>query len=605
MFTYQPPLKDIQFVLSDLLNATEVLNQIPAFAEIDDGLMLQVVEEAGRFASEVLFPLNAVGDREGAQYAEGKVKTPTGFAAAYRQFCEAGWPALACDPEYGGQGLPNTLNSVLYEMLSATNHAWTMFPGLLHGAYACLHRHASVELKTRYLPKIISGEWLATMCLTEANAGSDLGLLRTKAVPQPDGSYLISGNKIFISGGEQDMTDNIVHLVLARLPDAPAGSKGISLFLVPKFLPQDEALGERNAVQCTGIEHKMGIHGSPTCSMQFDQARGWLVGEPNHGLAAMFVMMNAARLAVGINGVAIAETSYQNSLAYAQERLQMRAVNRPAERKGEAADPIIMHPAVQRLLMTQRAYLEGGRMLTYWNALLLDNAEHHPDAAVRKSADEQLALMTPIIKSMLTEQGFQGASQALQVYGGHGYISETGIEQYLRDARITMVYEGTNEIQAVDLLMRKIIGDGGQRLEHFLEGVETAAQQHHSGPFAHYAGTLLSLAQRIRHCAGDIAKASASHPELPYTIASEMLRLVGHCALAWLWLRAADTAHRNHNSDPAFHQEKLSTADYYYSFVLPETQQLLSVIEGCLHEAASGKRPAYLSNAIAHASRAS
>jgi len=339
--------------------------------------------------------------------------------------------------------------------------------------------------------------------------------------------------------------------------------------------------------------------------MQFDQARGWLVGEPNHGLAAMFVMMNAARLAVGINGVAIAETSYQNSLAYAQERLQMRAVNRPAERKGEAADPIIMHPAVQRLLMTQRAYLEGGRMLTYWNALLLDNAEHHPDAAVRKSTDEQLALITPIIESMLTEQGFLGASQALQVYGGHGYISETGIEQYLRDARITMVYEGTNEIQAVDLLMRKIIGDGGQRLQQFLEGVETTAQQHQSGPFAHYAGTLLSLAQRIRHCAGDIAKASVSHPELPYTIASEMLRLVGHCALAWLWLRAADTAHRKHSNDPAFHQEKLSTADYYYSFVLPETQQLLSVIEGCLHETASGKRPAYLSNAIAHAGRAS
>jgi len=603
MFTYQAPLKDIQFVLSDLLNASESLRTIPAFAEIDDDLMLQVIEEAGRFASEVLFPLNAVGDREGARYSEGTVTTPKGFAQAYRQFREAGWPALACDPEYGGQGLPHTLNSVLYEMLSATNHAWTMFPGLLHGAYACLHRHASTELKQRYLPKIVSGEWLATMCLTEANAGSDLGLLRTRAVPQADGSYRISGNKIFISGGEQDMTDNIVHLVLARLPDAPAGSKGISLFLVPKFLPGGNEPGARNAVECTGIEHKMGIHGSPTCSMQFNEATGWLVGEPNKGLAAMFVMMNSARLAVGINGVGISETAYQNSLSYAQERLQMRSVSRSADRKSAAADPIIMHPAVQRLLMTQRAYLEGGRMLTYWNALLLDHAEHHSDAEVRKSMESQLALMTPIIKSMLTEQGFQGASQALQIYGGHGYVAETGIEQYVRDSRITMVYEGTNEIQAVDLLIRKIIADGGRGLDRFLGSIDATVQQHAQGQFAEYANQLKALVERIRSAIAGIIETSAQYPELPYQIAPEVLRLVGHSAFAWLWLRAAHAAQANLDKDLGFHTEKLSTADYYYSFVLPETEQLLSVIESSLKNSAKGRQTTFFAKAIRDACR--
>ncbi|WP_397476197.1 acyl-CoA dehydrogenase C-terminal domain-containing protein [Pusillimonas sp.] len=598
MFSYQPPLKDIRFVLSDLLDASAQLSLLPPFDEVDDDLMMQVAEEAGRFASEVLFPLNAVGDREGCHYENGVVKTPSGFPNAYRQFQEAGWPALACDPDYGGQGLPNTLNSVLYEMLSSSNHAWTMYPGLLHGAYACLHKHASEELKQRYLPHIISGQWLATMCLTESQAGSDLGLLRTRAIPQDDGSVRITGNKIFISGGEQDITENIVHLVLARLPDAPVGSKGISLFLVPKYLPEGNKLGRLNSVACTGIEHKMGIHGSATTSLQFDDAVGWIVGEPNRGLAAMFVMMNAARLAVGIQGLGSAETAYQNSLAYAQERLQMRAAVRPPQRRAEPADPIIMHPAMQRLLMTQRAYVEGFRMLAYYSALALDASEHHPDEHVRNDKDAELALLTPIIKSMMTDQGFHGSSQALQIYGGHGFITETGIEQYLRDSRIAMIYEGTNEIQAVDLLLRKILSDGGKRLEQFLGQIDATVEEETGGPLQSRALILADLASSIRKCVADIAETAAANPQLPHQVAPEMLRLVGHCALAWLWLRAERTALEKLQHDPAFYQAKRDTCRYYYDFVLPETAQLLQVIDNALKDSREGNQINMLSDVM-------
>ena len=598
MFSYQPPLKDIRFVLSDLLDASSHLSSLPPFAEVDDDLTMQVAEEAGRFASEVLFPLNAVGDREGCHYENGLVKTPTGFPEAYRQFQEAGWPALACDPNFGGQGLPNTLNSVLYEMLSSANHAWTMYPGLLHGAYACLHKHASDELKQRYLPRIVSGQWLATMCLTESQAGSDLGLLRTRAVPQDDGSVRITGSKIFISGGEQDMTENIVHLVLARLPDAPAGSKGISLFLVPKFLPEGEGLGQLNGVACTGIEHKMGIHGSATTSLQFDDAVGWIVGEPNRGLAAMFVMMNAARLAVGIQGLGSAETAYQNSLAYAQERLQMRAADRPAQRRTEPADPIIMHPPMQRLLMTQRAYVEGFRMLAYYSALALDASEHHPDEQVRSDKDAELSLLTPIIKSMMTDQGFYGSSQALQIYGGHGFITETGIEQYLRDSRIAMIYEGTNEIQAVDLLLRKILSDGGKRLEQFLSQIDATVEEETDGPRHVRALILAELIGNLRRRVADIAQATQANPPLPHQVAPEMLRLTGHCALAWLWLRAERMAEEKFHQDPVFYQAKQDTCRYYYNFVLPETAQLLQVIDNALEECREGKQINMLSDVM-------
>lgn len=598
MFSYQPPLKDIRFVLSDLLGASARLSQLPPFSDVDDELMMQVAEEAGRFASEVLFPLNAVGDREGCRFDNGEVKTPPGFADAYRQFQEAGWPALACDPDFGGQGLPNTLNNVLYEMLSSSNHAWTMYPGLLHGAYACLHKHASEELKQRYLPRIVSGEWLATMCLTESQAGSDLGLLRTRAIPQEDGSVRITGSKIFISGGEQDMTGNIVHLVLARLPDAPAGSKGISLFLVPKYLPEGDGLGKRNSVTCTGIEHKMGIHGSATTSLQFDEAIGWMVGEPNRGLAAMFVMMNAARLAVGIQGLGSAETAYQNALLYAQERLQMRAAVRPPQRRSEPADPIIMHPAMQRLLMTQRAYVEGFRMLAYYSSLALDVSEHHPDPQVRADKDAELALLTPIIKAMMTDQGFHGSSQALQIYGGHGFITETGIEQYLRDSRIAMIYEGTNEIQAVDLLLRKILSDGGKRLDQFLAQVQETIDAEINTELREPAEDLSTLVNNIRERVAAIAQAATSHPELPHTVAPEMLRLVGHCSIAWLWLRAGRVAHSKITDDPVFFQAKLGTCQYYFDFVLPETSQLLQIIDNVLESTNHKNQPPMLSDVM-------
>ncbi len=585
MFTYRPPLKDIQFVLADMFKAANVLQQYPEFADVDQDLMQQVIEEAGRFASEVLFPLNAVGDREGCRLENGQVYTPTGFADAYHKFREAGWSALPFDPEYGGQGLPHTLNSALYEMFNSSNLAWCMFPGLMHGAYSCIHRYGSENIKNTYLPKIVSGEWLATMCLTEPHAGSDLGLLRTKAIPESDGSYSITGNKIFISGGDQDITDNIVHLVLARLPDAPAGSKGISLFVVPKFFPDGDMAGQRNTVVCTGVEHKMGIHGSPTCAMQFDNAKGWLIGEPHRGLAAMFIMMNSARLQTGIGGLAIAETAYQNSLTYANERIQSRSVIRPENRKQEPADPIVMHPAMQRLLMSQRAWVEGGRMLTYYSALLLDGSERHPDQAQRKEMEGQLALLTPIIKAVLTDQGFNGASNALQIYGGHGYVCETGIEQYMRDVRITMIYEGTNEIQAIDLLMRKILADKGLRLGQLLDTINASLAENTDADFSVAVNAVQHLTHTLRNLAERIAQVSEQHPVLPYHVATEMMRLTGHCVLSWLWLKAAHTAKTLRDKDPAFYDAKRHTADYYFTYLLPETLQLAGVVETCLARA--------------------
>lgn len=584
MINYAPPLRDMQFVLNDMLDAPGVLAACPVHAEIDADLMQQVLTEGGRFAAEILFPLNASGDHEGCHFDAGAVTTPTGFVAAYRQFCEAGWPALACATEHGGQGLPYVLNCALFEMLSAANHSWTMYPGLLHGAYACLSRYASEELQQRYLPQIVSGEWLATMCLTEAHAGSDLGLLRTRALPQADGSYAISGGKIFISGGEQDLTDNIVHLVLARLPDAPVGSKGLSLFLVPKYLPD----GARNAAHCTGIEQKMGIHGSATCSMQFDAATGWLVGTAQRGLNAMFVMMNSARLHVGAQGVGLADAACQQAMQYARERLQSRAPDQGSAQRSasnNAADPIIMQPAVQRLLMNQRSYIEGGRMLTYWSGLMLDSAESHSDLAVRTLMHERLGFITPVIKAMLTTQGFQGASDALQVFGGHGYVSETGIDQYLRDARITMIYEGSNEIQGVDFLLRKVLADNGKALEDFLTQVEQTAHDEANSDLNIYATQLLKLTRCLRDSAAAISAQTTSSSRLPYLLAPEMLRLTGHAALGWMWLRASRSAAVKRPGEPRFYQSKRDTACYYFTYIFSEVHCLSATIDACLQHA--------------------
>jgi len=568
MWHYEPPLRDIRFVTEELLNLPAQWALLPAYAELDVDTARQVIEEAGKFASEVIAPLNASGDLEGCTLRDGKVSTPRGYREAYQAFVAAGWPALACDPAVGGQGLPHALNAVLHEMLNSANHAWNMYPGLLHGAYECLLTHASPELKAQYLGKVVSGEWLSTMCLTEAHAGSDLGLLRTRAEPQPDGSYRVRGTKIFISGGEHDLTDNIVHMVLARLADAPSGTKGLSLFLVPKLIPVEGGFTP-NALRCDGIEKKMGIKGSATCVMSFEGATGWLVGEPNRGLAAMFSMMNAARLHVGLQGVGHAESAYQNALRYALERLQMRAPQRPAERKSEEADPIALHPAMRHNLLRQRALLEGGRLLAYETSHLLDVAEQHPQAATRAAAHDQASLLTPIIKAFLTDNGFAAAHAAQQVFGGHGYVHDYGAEQCVRDSRISMIYEGTNEIQAIDLLVRKVLPDGGVKLGVLISRLEAEL------PAGDLAARVRAWLTDWRQITQQVQQQALNDAELPYRVANDYLRLAGLVLLAQGWVRAEAVAA---NSSSPFHEAKRETARYYLDFVLPEAGLCLARI---------------------------
>ncbi|MDE2160350.1 MAG: acyl-CoA dehydrogenase family protein, partial [Burkholderiales bacterium] len=456
---YTPPLRDMHFVLHELLGVADELARLPRHAEVDADTINAVLEEAGKFAAEVVFPLNQGGDLQGCTLdaATHEVRTPAGFKSAYDQYVAGGWPALSCDPAYGGQGLPLVLNQCLYEMLNSANQAWTMYPGLSHGAYECLKAHGTPAQQSTYLPKLVSGVWTGTMCLTEPHCGTDLGLLRSKATPRADGSYAITGQKIFISAGEHDMAPNIVHLVLARLPDAPTGSKGISLFVVPKYqVAADGSLGERNAVTCTAIEHKMGIHGNSTCQLNLDGAVGTLVGEPNKGLAAMFVMMNAARLGVGNQGLGLTEVAYQNAVAYAKDRIQMRSLS-GAKHPEQPADTIIVHPDVRRMLLTARAWAEGARALACYTALQFDKEMESVDEAERRDCADLVALLTPVIKAFITDNAWQATSNCLQVYGGHGYVRDNGMEQYVRDARINMIYEGTNTIQSLDLLGRKVL----------------------------------------------------------------------------------------------------------------------------------------------------
>ncbi|MCO5358019.1 acyl-CoA dehydrogenase family protein [Acidovorax kalamii] len=524
-------LTDIQFLLTEVLQAPAQWQALAPFGDTDGELAAQVLEEAAKFVDSAVAPLQRTGDEVGCRFDAGQVHTPPGFRDAYQAFWQGGWPALACAPEDGGQGLPAVLECVLFEWLAGANHGWTMAPGLLHGAYECIKHHASDALKAQYLEKVATGEWLATMCLTEAHAGSDLGLVRTRGVPQPDGSARVNGSKIFISGGEHDLTDNIVHLVLARLPDAPAGPKGLSLFLVPKVL-QD---GSRNAVVCERIEEKMGLHGSPTCVMRFDDATGWLVGEPNKGLAAMFVMMNAARLHVGLQGIGLLEAAWQKASAYAAERRQMRA-------PGAKDTSLIQdHPAIRRTLHTQRAWIDGGRVLAYHTALQLDIAKHSTDAAARAAAQRWCALVTPVLKAALTDQGFHGASACLQVFGGHGYVSEWGIEQIVRDARVAMIYEGTNEIQAIDLLVRKVLADGGQGLAALLATLPGAAPSPAASARRH---ALVEITQTL-------AIAAQTDPELPYWVADDYLRAVALVLLDWAWGEISAVAQDERWSTPA------------------------------------------------------
>ena len=571
MGQYTPPLRDIQFVMHELLDTEGTLKQMPAHADMDVDTMNAIVEEAGKFASSVIFPLNQSGDLEGCTLHGTEVTTPKGYKEAYRQYVEAGWASLSCDPEYGGQGLPIALNNALYETLNSASIAWTMYPGLSHGAYECLHEHGTDEIKALYLPKLTTGEWTGTMCLTEPHCGTDLGLLRSKAIPNADGSYSITGTKIFISSGEHDMAENIIHLVLARLPDAEKGTKGISLFIVPKFIPNaDGSLGARNPVTCARLEHKMGIHSNSTAEINLDGAAGWLVGQPNKGLQAMFVMMNAARLGVGMQGLGLTEISYQNARTYAKERIQMRALS-GAKNPEKEADFIIAHPDVRRMLLTQRAYAEGARAFTYWMALEIDKELSHPDEAVRKAAADNVALLTPIVKAFLTDNAFECTNHGVQVFGGHGFITDNGMEQYVRDARITQIYEGTNGVQALDLLGRKVLGDMGAKLRAFGDIVKTFVEEHGVNPaMQEFVNPLGDIGDKVGKLTMEIGMKAMQNQDEVGAASVPYQRVVSHMVFAYFWARMAKIALEKQDQDD-FYKAKLATARFYFAKLLPET----------------------------------
>ncbi|MEF9948510.1 MAG: acyl-CoA dehydrogenase C-terminal domain-containing protein [Comamonas sp.] len=580
MPSYNPPLRDMQFLMHEVFKVAESYQQMPTHAEVDVDTINAVLEEAGKFAANVTFPLNISGDAEGCTLdkATHEVTTPKGFKQAYAQFVEGGWPALSCDPEYGGQGLPMVLNSALYEMLNSANQAWTMYPGLSHGAYEALHAYGTPEQKKTYLGKLTSGEWTGTMCLTESHCGTDLGLLRSKAEPLADGTYKITGNKIFISAGEHDFTENIVHLVLARLPDAPVGSKGISLFVVPKFLIKaDGALGERNPIFCGALEHKMGIHGNATAQINIDGAIGTMVGEPNKGLQAMFVMMNAARLGVGNQSLGLTEVAFQNALAYAKDRLQMRSLS-GVKAKDKPADPIIVHPDVRRMLMTAKAYAEGGRALSTFSALLIDTELNHPDEKVRKDSAELVALLTPIVKAFITDNGWISTTMCQQVYGGHGFITEWGMEQFVRDNRINMIYEGTNGVQALDLLGRKILGNQGATLKKFGKLIGKLVEEEGvNEKMSEFITPIAMLGDQMTKFTTEIGFKGMQNPDDVGAASVDYLRVAGHLVFGYLFARMAQVALREiaaGNADP-FYLGKLQTARFYFAKLFPETLTLM------------------------------
>jgi len=575
---YTPPLRDMKFVLHELIEVVDQLKVLPRHADIDAATIDAVIEQGGKFAAEVLAPINQSGDEQGCvlDKTTHEVTAPAGFKEAYAQFVAGGWPALSADAQFGGQALPIVLNQCLYEMLNSANQAWTMYPGLSHGAYECLHAHGTDEQKALYLPKLTSGQWTGTMCLTEAHCGTDLGLLRSKAEPQADGSYKLSGQKIFISAGEHDLAENIIHLVLARLPDAPQGSKGISLFVAPKFLPNaDGTLGARNPIFCTGLEHKMGIHGNATAQLNLDGATGWLVGEPNKGLAAMFVMMNAARLGVGNQSLGLTEVAYQNAVVYAKDRIQMRSLSGP-KAPDKPADPIIVHPDVRKMLLTARAYAEGGRALSIHIATLIDTYLATDDAELRKDAEDEVALLTPIVKAFLTDNAWLATSHCMQVYGGHGYIREWGMEQFVRDARINMIYEGTNTVQSLDLLGRKVLADNGAKLKKFGkkiqafiedEGVVEAMQE--------FVNPLADLGDKVTKLTTELGMKAFGNADEVGAAAVDYLRVVGHLGFAYFWARMAKIALSKQDSGDPFYAAKLATARFYFAKLLPETAALI------------------------------
>ncbi|MDE2147195.1 MAG: acyl-CoA dehydrogenase C-terminal domain-containing protein [Burkholderiales bacterium] len=578
MARYTPPLRDMRFVMHELLGAADTLKALPRHAEIDVETMDAVLEEGGKFAAEVLFPLNRPGDEQGCTLdaATHAVRAPDGFKAAYAQYVAGGWPALSCDPAYGGQGLPIVLNQCFYEMLNSANQAWTMYPGLSHGAYECLKAHGTAEQQATYLPKLVSGEWTGTMCLTEPHCGTDLGLLRTKALPQADGTYRLTGQKIFISAGEHDLAENIVHLVLARLPDSPAGSKGISLFVVPKFLVNaDGSLGARNPIFCGALEHKMGIHGNATCQLNLDGAVGTLVGQPHKGLAAMFVMMNAARLGVGNQGLGLTEVAYQNAAAYARERIQMRSLSGPKHPE-QPADTIIVHPDVRKMLLTARAYAEGGRALSMYVALLIDRELASDDEAERRDCADLVALLTPICKAFLTDNAWLATSHCMQVLGGHGYVREWGLEQYVRDARINMIYEGTNTIQSLDLLGRKVLADNGAKLKKFGRQIAEFVEAEGTNPaLQEFIDPLAELGDKVTKLTTELGLKAMGNADEVGGAAVDYLRVVGHLVFAYFFARMAAVALAKQGSGDPFYAAKLHTARFYFAKLLPETAGLI------------------------------
>ncbi len=573
---YNAPTKDIQFVLHDLLKVSE--QDIPGFEDLDRDFTSAVVEEAGKVASEVLHPLNVVGDTEGCVMENGVVRTPTGFKDAFQQMKDGGWTAMDCDPEYGGQGLPYVMHTAAQEPFVSANMAFNMYQGLTHGAYSAIYAHGSDEQKQTYLPKLTTCEWTGTMNLTEPHCGTDLGLMRTKAVPNDDGSFKISGQKIFISAGEHDMADNIIHLVLAKIQGGPEGIKGVSLFIVPKFLVNDDgSLGARNGVACGKIEEKMGIHGNSTCVMNYDEATGYLIGEEHKGMRAMFTMMNEARLGVGLQGYAQAESAYQNAVAYANDRLQGRDVT-GAKNPDGPADPLIVHPDIRRNLMDQKSFVEGARAFTYWGAYLIDRAHKNQDS----DADGLISLMTPVIKGFLTDKGFEYATAAQQVYGGHGYIEEWGMSQYARDARIAMIYEGANGVQALDLVGRKLALDGGKHVMAFFEMIKAFIKENESNEALNKDFlTPLKAASKDLQAAGMYFMQNATKPNNALSGSYDFMHMMGHVCLGLMWARmakAAMEALESGASDTAFYETKIATGRYYMARQLPATAMHLARI---------------------------
>ncbi|MGE8407922.1 MAG: acyl-CoA dehydrogenase C-terminal domain-containing protein [Pseudomonas sp.] len=578
MADYKAPLRDMRFVLNEVFEVSRLWADLPALAEtVDEDTAMAVLEEAGKVTSKSIAPLSRAADEEGCHWDNGAVRTPAGFIDAYRTYAEGGWVGVGGDPVYGGMGMPKVVSAQVEEMVNSSSLAFGLYPMLTAGACLSINAHASEELKQTYLPNMYSGVWAGSMCLTEPHAGTDLGIIRTRAEPQADGSYKVSGTKIFITGGEHDLTENIIHLVLAKLPDAPAGPKGISLFLVPKFLVNaDGSLGARNPANCGSIEHKMGIQASATCVMNFDEATGYLVGEGNKGLAAMFTMMNYERLGVGIQGLASAERSYQNAIEYARDRLQSRSPTGP-QAKDKVADPIIVHPDVRRMLLTMKALNEGGRAFSTYVAMQLDTAKFSEDATTRKRGEDLVALLTPVAKAFLTDVGLETAVHGQQIFGGHGYIREWGQEQLVRDVRITQIYEGTNGIQALDLMGRKIVGSGGALYKLFADEIRhfsaTAGSE-----LAEFVTPLNAALDDLDELTAWVLDRAKSNPNEIGAASVEYLHAFGYTAYAYMWALMARTALGKQGED-SFYASKLGTARFYFARLLPRIKSLSASVK--------------------------